>query len=88
MGTPEPNRGLERLHRETGWTLRQFAQEVNRIGTERRTPVKYREPSVHQWLKGHMPREGTRSLVLEALARKLGRPVTQGRHGPFTPQGH
>nr|WP_308303869.1 tetratricopeptide repeat protein [Streptomyces sp. CB02959] len=81
MGTPEPNRCLERLHRETGWTLRQFAQEVNRIGTERRTPVKYREPSVHQWLKGHMPREGTRSLILEALARKLGRPVTRSEAG-------
>ncbi|GGX19682.1 tetratricopeptide repeat protein [Streptomyces noursei] len=88
MGTPEPNRGLERLHRETGWTLRQFAQEINRIGTERRTPLKYREPSVHQWLKGHMPREGTRSLILEALARKLGRPVTHNEAGFPPPSDH
>jgi hypothetical protein len=41
MGTPEPNTGLERLYRQTGWTLRQFAQEVNRVGTERGTPLKY-----------------------------------------------
>jgi hypothetical protein len=48
VSTPEPNTGLERLYRETGWTLRQFAQDVNRVGTERGTPLKYREPSVHQ----------------------------------------
>ncbi|MFM9447515.1 hypothetical protein [Streptomyces acidiscabies] len=76
MRTPEPNARLEQLYRETGWTLRQFAQEVNRIGTERRTPKRYREPSVHQWLKGHLPREDTRPLILETLSRRLGRPVT------------
>ncbi|MEU0668713.1 tetratricopeptide repeat protein [Streptomyces lavendulocolor] len=81
MGTPEPNTGLERLYREAGWTLRQFAQEVNRIGTERGTPLKYREPSVHQWLKGHMPNEDVRPLILEALARKLCRPVTHSEAG-------
>ncbi len=43
-----PNRGLERLYRESGWTLRQVAQEVNKLGTERGTPLRYREPSVHQ----------------------------------------
>ncbi|MFJ4686025.1 tetratricopeptide repeat protein [Streptomyces sp. NPDC088789] len=87
MGTPEPNPGLERLYRQTGWTLRQFAQEVNRIGTERRTPTKYREPSVHQWLRGHLPREGTRSLILEALARRLRRPVTHREAGFPSPDG-
>ncbi|MFI1828474.1 tetratricopeptide repeat protein [Streptomyces sp. NPDC020412] len=81
MGTPNPNVGLERLYRETGWALRQFAQEINRIGTERGTPTKYREPSVHQWLHGHMPREATRPLILEALARRLGRPITHSEAG-------
>ncbi|WP_327373476.1 tetratricopeptide repeat protein [Streptomyces sp. NBC_01216] len=75
MANPEPNAGLERLYRETGWTLRQFAQEINRLGTERGTPLRYREPSVHQWLKGHMPKEDVRPLILEALARRLRRPV-------------
>ncbi|MGR8011273.1 tetratricopeptide repeat protein [Streptomyces hypolithicus] len=81
MGTAEPNTGLERLYRETGWTLRQFAQEVNRIGTERGTPLKYREPSVHQWLKGHMPKADVRPLILEALGRRLQRPVTHSEAG-------
>ncbi|MFI7099920.1 tetratricopeptide repeat protein [Streptomyces sp. NPDC050161] len=73
---PEPNTGLERLYRETGWTLRQFAQEINRIGTERGTPLRYREPSVHQWLKGHLPKEEARPVITEALSRRLHRPVT------------
>ncbi|GHJ27772.1 tetratricopeptide repeat protein [Streptomyces hygroscopicus] len=81
MSEREPNEGLERLFRETGWTLRQLVQEVNRIGTERGTPQKYREPSAHQWLKGHMPKEAARPLILEALARKLGRPITHAEAG-------
>ncbi|AJT65185.1 hypothetical protein [Streptomyces chattanoogensis] len=81
MGTREPNRRLERLYRETGWTLRQFVQAVNRVGTERGTPLKYREPSAHQWRQGHLPKETVRPLILEALARKLGRPVTHVEAG-------
>ncbi|MDI3409329.1 tetratricopeptide repeat protein [Streptomyces cavernicola] len=81
MGTPTSNAGLQRLYRETGWTLRQFAQEVNRVGTQRGTPLKYREPSVHQWLKGHLPRVDVRPLIVEALARRLRRPVTHGEAG-------
>lgn len=87
MKTPEPNTGLERLYRETGWTLRRFAQEINRMGTERGTPLKYREPSVHQWLKGHNPKEAVRPLILEALSRRLHRPVTHSEAGfPQSPE--
>ncbi|MBP8536321.1 tetratricopeptide repeat protein [Streptomyces sp. MK37H] len=81
MSERKPNKGLERLFRETGWTLRRLAQEVNRIGTERGTPQKYREPSAHQWLQGHMPKEAARPLILEAFARKLGRPITHTEAG-------
>ncbi|MFD4572672.1 tetratricopeptide repeat protein [Streptomyces sp. NPDC058417] len=79
--TPQPNTGLERLYHETGWTLRQFAREINRLGTERGTPLRYREPSVHQWLSGHLPKKSVRPLILEALARKLLRPVTHTEAG-------
>ncbi|MFJ4772771.1 tetratricopeptide repeat protein [Streptomyces uncialis] len=81
MTTREPNQHLERLYRETGWTLRQFVQAVNRIGTERGTPVQYREQSAHQWLKGYVPKESARPLVLEALARKLRRIITPSAAG-------
>ncbi|MEU9332360.1 tetratricopeptide repeat protein [Streptomyces sp. NPDC048290] len=85
MGDLAPNMALEHVYRETGWTLRQFAQEINRLGTERGTPLRYREPSVHQWLKGHMPKEDTRPLILEALSRRLHRPVTSDEVGfPFS----
>ncbi|MFJ6573879.1 tetratricopeptide repeat protein [Streptomyces sp. NPDC091292] len=84
--TRQPNVGLERLYRQTGWTLRQFAQAVNRIGTEQGTPLKYTQPSIHQWLQGHMPREAVRPLILEALSRRLHRPVTFGEAGfPASP---
>jgi hypothetical protein len=76
VGDRTANIGLERLYREAGWTLRQFAQAVNRTATERGTPTAYREQSPHQWLKGHLPREDVRSLIVEALTRRLGRPVT------------
>lgn len=78
---PNPNAELERLYRETGWTLRQFVQAVNRVGTEQGTALKYREPSAHQWLQGHLPRQDVRRVVIEALSRKLGRPLTQVEAG-------
>lgn len=81
MTTRQPNAGLERLYRETGWTLRQLAQEINRLGTERGTPVTYQKPSVHQWLNGQLPKESVRPLIIEAFSRKLLRPVTYGEAG-------
>jgi len=81
MSDRQANSKLAGLYAETGWTLRQFAQAVNRLGAERGTPLKYREPSVHQWLGGHLPKDEVRPLVLEALARRLRRPVTPAEAG-------
>lgn len=83
--TTVPNKGLEALLRESGWTQRQLAQEVNRLGTERGTPTRYQSPSVHQWLNGGMPKDTVRPLILEAFARKLKRPVTHTEAGFPTP---
>ncbi|MCM2390333.1 tetratricopeptide repeat protein [Streptomyces albipurpureus] len=85
MATREPNESLARLYRETGWNLRLFAQAVNRIGTERGTPLTCREQSVHQWLKGYIPKPDTRPLILETLSRKLGRLITHADAGFPTP---
>lgn len=81
MSTNQPNAAFERLFRETGWTLRQCAQAINKVGTEHGTPKQYRAPSVHQWMSGGIPREDARSLILEAFARRLGRPVTHTEAG-------
>lgn len=83
----EPNACLTRLHSEAGWTLRQFAQAVNKIATERGTPTRYQPPSAHQWLNGYIPRENTRPLILEALARRLHRKITAAQAGfPALPE--
>jgi hypothetical protein len=90
VGKREPNERLTLLYREAGLTMRQFAQAVNRLGTERGTPTRYREPSVHQWLAGHMPRETARPLIVQALARRLHRPITLDQAGfpaPLAPTG-
>ncbi|MFH8368158.1 tetratricopeptide repeat protein [Streptomyces sp. NPDC018031] len=86
MGTRTPNEGLVRLYRETGWTLRQFVQAVNRLGTERGSPLRYREPSAHQWLGGTIPKEPVPVLIVEALSRRLGRPIAHADAGFPPPQ--
>ncbi|MEU0985338.1 tetratricopeptide repeat protein [Streptomyces sp. NPDC005953] len=87
MSTRKPNERLARLHREAGWTHRQFAQLVNRLGTERGTPTAYQRPSISQWLSGQAPKEETRPLIVEALSRRLRRPVTYADAGFPTPPG-
>lgn len=81
MTQREPNTRLERLFHGTGWTLRQFAQAVNKLGTERGTPLAYTTQSAHAWLQGHVPRKAVRPLVLEALSRRVRRPVTCAQAG-------
>ncbi|MFE7129574.1 tetratricopeptide repeat protein [Streptomyces sp. NPDC057638] len=87
MGTREPNENLAALFEETGWTERQLAQAVNRLGTERGTPTRYQQPSVSQWLGGGIPKKSARGLIVEAFARKLGRPLTHEQLGfPAPPE--
>ncbi|QKW54629.1 tetratricopeptide repeat protein [Streptomyces buecherae] len=72
-----PNEKLRRLFHETEWTLRQFAQQANRVGTERGAPRRYSAQTVWTWLQGAVPREPeSRSLIVETLARRLGRALT------------
>lgn len=81
MGTRKPNTDLNRLHKEAGWTQSQFARAVNLIGTERGTPTTFGESTVHYWRKGVTPKEDVRPLILEALSRRLGRPITPAGAG-------
>ncbi len=77
----ESNPNLKHLYGQTGWTLGRFAREVNRVGTEGGAPKTYSAQTVHQWLKGHVPKAEARPLILEALSRKLGRPITHSEAG-------
>ncbi|WP_198668659.1 tetratricopeptide repeat protein [Streptomyces triticisoli] len=88
MAKREPNVALGRLLTESRWTHRQFARAVNRIGTETGTLLRYDESAVSHWLGGTVPREAVRVCILEALSRRLGRPVTHAEAGLPVPRDH
>jgi hypothetical protein len=81
MAKRDPNKALGRLLAESRWTHRQFARAVNRVGTETGTPLRYDESAVSHWLSGTVPRSAVRVCILEALSRRLGRPVTHAEAG-------
>ncbi|WP_455359432.1 tetratricopeptide repeat protein [Streptomyces sp. SYSU K21746] len=88
MAKREPNVALGRLLAESRWTHRQFARAVNRVGTETGTPLRYDESAVSHWLSGTVPRSAVRVCILEALARRLDRPVTHAEAGLPFPRDH
>jgi hypothetical protein len=88
MAKREPNVALGRLLTESRWTYRQLARAVNRVGTERGTPLRYDESAVSHWLSGTVPREAVRVCILEALSRRLGRPATHAEAGLPIPRDH
>ncbi|MBQ0983146.1 tetratricopeptide repeat protein [Streptomyces sp. F63] len=87
MAKREPNACLSRLLGETGGSQSRFATAVNRIGTEQGTRLRYDASAVSHWLTGTTPRREVRPLILEALARKLARPVTHADAGFPMPTG-
>ncbi|MFJ8333451.1 hypothetical protein [Streptomyces sp. NPDC094437] len=81
MAARRPNESLARLLGEADFLHRQFALAVNRTGAERGLGLRYDESAVAHWLKGVVPRKAVRPVVLETLARRLGRPVTYEEAG-------
>lgn len=82
-----PNEGLARLLREANWSATQLANAVNRVGTEVGRPTKYDQSAVSHWTSGTMPRKEARAAILEALSRRLFRPVTHAETGFPAPEG-
>ncbi|WKK21439.1 hypothetical protein QZH56_21545 [Streptomyces olivoreticuli] len=85
-----PNAGLASLLGQAKWSRTQFAMAVNRIGSETGLALRYDQSAVSHWLSGTMPRAEVRPVVLEALARRLKRPVTRAEAGfadPGTDRG-
>ncbi|WP_328678496.1 hypothetical protein [Streptomyces sp. NBC_00343] len=81
MAKGQPNEDLARLLDEADFKHRQFALTVNRIGGERGLTLRYDESSVAHWLNGAVPKKAARPAVLEALSRRLGRPITYEEAG-------
>ncbi|MFE4971274.1 tetratricopeptide repeat protein [Kitasatospora sp. NPDC056651] len=72
-----PNGKLSALVAECRWASNgEFARAVDRAGTEAGYKLKYDESAVSHWLSGTRPMAKYRKVVLEALTRRLGRPVT------------
>ncbi|MFH8403448.1 hypothetical protein ACH4FX_01560 [Streptomyces sp. NPDC018019] len=82
-----PNTSLTRLLRQAAWTEQQFANAVNRAGAEAGLTLRYGQSAVAHWLSGTMPKSQVRPVILESLARRLGRPVTHLEAGFPTPPG-
>ncbi|GAA3059452.1 hypothetical protein FHS39_003807 [Streptomyces olivoverticillatus] len=76
-----PNAGLAHLLDEAKWSRSQFAASVNRTGIEAGLVLRYDQSAVSHWLSGTMPRRPVRAVILEALSRRLKRPVTHAEAG-------
>lgn len=86
MPNDRTNKALADRLAETRWTNEQLAQAVNRAGREAGLTLKYDRTAVGHWLGGTMPRARVRPVILEALSRRLHRPVTASEAGfPSTP---
>ncbi|WP_425608614.1 tetratricopeptide repeat protein [Streptomyces albipurpureus] len=81
MTSRESNIRLKLLLKEAGWTNQQVIHAVSKVGAEHGMCIRYTRQSVSQWVKGHMPQKEVRPLILEALARKLGRPIPHSEAG-------
>ncbi|MEE1799146.1 MULTISPECIES: hypothetical protein [unclassified Streptomyces] len=81
-----PNTGLAGLLAQAKWSRAQFALIINRIGAEAGLELHYDQSAVSHWVAGTMPKDQVRPLIVEAFARKLGRPVTHSEAGlPVVP---
>lgn len=73
----EPNRLLQQLIAEAGFSHKGLARRLNDLGAARGTPgLKYDHSSVLRWIAGQRPRDPVPALLTEIFALRLGRPVT------------
>lgn len=77
----EPNEGLSALLIEARWTQVQLAAAINRAAAEAQISLSCDKGNVNKWVSGTVPRKEVRPLILEALSRRLGRPVTHQEAG-------
>jgi hypothetical protein len=73
----QPNRSLQSLLLQAGWTQDEFATRINRLSGETGLLLGLDRRSVTHWLvAGRRPRPPVPELAAEALSRALGRAVT------------
>ncbi|MFI5987529.1 helix-turn-helix domain-containing protein [Streptomyces sp. NPDC051555] len=72
-----PNTRLKILLEETSWSQAQLASAVRAIGAEHGQPLACHQSTVSRWLSGTAPRPPEAAVLVEALSRRLGRPVSE-----------
>ncbi|HTJ67321.1 MAG TPA: hypothetical protein VL551_07330 [Actinospica sp.] len=75
------NETLRELLAEARWTSDALARQVNLLAQEIGLATRLDRRSVSHWLAGRRPRPPLPDLVAEALARRLGRPVSAAAVG-------
>ena len=74
----------ELLHaaiQEAGWPLAETGTAINAVGAENGLRFWYDRTATAHWLSGTVPRKAALPCVVEAFARRLGRPVDAGNLG-------
>ncbi|GLW06285.1 hypothetical protein Misp01_14150 [Microtetraspora sp. NBRC 13810] len=73
----EPNRLLQELIAESGFSHKGLARRLNDLGVARGLAgLKYDHSSVLRWIGGQRPRDPVPGLLAEIFALRLGRPVS------------
>ncbi|GGL87861.1 hypothetical protein [Micromonospora yangpuensis] len=87
MARPVTNSGLEALLREADYQNAHatFARQVNHAGRAYGS-WRYDAASVYWWLRGRRPAKDVQAVMVEVLARRIGRPVDRDQLG-FTEAG-
>lgn len=88
MAERRPNLGLSGLLSEADWTQVQLAAAINRAAAEAHVVANCDKSNVNKWLGGTIPRKTLQPLILEALSRRLGRPITHDEAGWATASEH
>ncbi|SDI03022.1 hypothetical protein SAMN05421505_13119 [Sinosporangium album] len=77
-----PNRLLQRLIAEAGFSHKGLARRLNDLGTARGIGnLRYDHSSVLRWIGGQRPRDPVPDLLAEIFAQRLGRHVGSGDLG-------
>ena len=75
------NAALRQLLAEARWTEDGLARQVNAVAAEIGLATRLDRRSVSHWLAGRRPRSPLPELIAEALARRLGRPLSAAATG-------
>lgn len=76
-----PNTRLKLMLDEAGWSGAQLGAAVRGVAVENGRPLRCDRSLVSRWLAGTRPRPAAAVFLLEALSRRLGRPITAAEAG-------